>query len=729
MEATIENQDDEANEAIALWEQRCNALNDQIANIEHDHAIAQEELKTKVETLENDLLAKESSYNEVVQKMNQLTAFVEDKYKENETFQNELLASLDSEIEKQKKQAEIVQTISSDKSALFEELEKEKLSRQQMHDALTKEKESKAEIEANLCNTTKLLAEASNIRDQLEREKINVHRLHEEERKEAQSRIEQLQEEKQYLEESNEIDRAEAHEMRLIICQLENELKEANDALQSHLTDEVTARATEMASNALRDQLKESREKQSYEHEAYLCEKEARISAEQEVHSLQSDLALLLQVEKISGHDARVQQLTSKAAGEVLERQRSEIHALTKSLDELMLELQQCQIKEREAEERAANSRLHASACEHELLGAKSDIALLKEAMQLTKRDEFELQKTLESRVKSLEEDREALILTYGNELKNIKVEVSQVQMERDRLKHALYESEKANSAFVYSTSVACGDNESPLELEIAKLRLEKAQLLAAVQENGTKVEQRIRRACNGEPDSSSEKELIEAAEKSLRSLQQKYDETLAELKHANESNYDLMSRIKETNVSALTNDLNRVETEVGRLRQVNVELTMQLKQTKLEAESTNLKLEEKYRLAEAKIIDLERQERKEASLAVELAKVKNEAQSLFSPSNTQKGTTDGNKEGVGADDLHDFVLELKEVVTEERKMYKELLHEHEDLLALLAQQDLEKTSLQASLISYVGQEAVEKAIMEAEHQAVEQYGKYIRLR
>jgi len=92
-----------------------------------------------------------------------------------------------------------------------------------------------------------------------------------------------------------------------------------------------------MATNALREQLRESREKQINEHEAYLCEKDARQSAEEEVQKLKSDLVLLLHAEHVAGpSDARIHQLTSKAAGDIMDRERSEIDALTKSLEQMM---------------------------------------------------------------------------------------------------------------------------------------------------------------------------------------------------------------------------------------------------------------------------------------------------------------------------------------------------------------------------------------------------------
>eukprot|EP00957_Ditylum_brightwellii_P045558 3454563-Ditylum_brightwellii.AAC.1 len=78
-------------------------------------------------------------------------------------------------------------------------------------------------------------------------------------------------------------------------------------------------------------------------------------------------------------------------------------------------------------------------------------------------------------------------------------------------------------------------------------------------------------------------------------------------------------------------------------------------------------------------------------------------------------------------EDLYDHVFELKSEIREERMIYRDLLAEHEDLLALLAQQDLERASLHEALFNAGGDEAVENAIQEAEEKALNQFGKYIR--
>lgn len=81
------------------------------------------------------------------------------------------------------------------------------------------------------------------------------------------------------------------------------------------------------------------------------------------------------------------------------------------------------------------------------------------------------------------------------------------------------------------------------------------------------------------------------------------------------------------------------------------------------------------------------------------------------------------------ANEMYSYVVELKDAVKEERESYHDLLTEHEDLLALLAQQDLERASLQAALSDFGGENAVERAVTEAEEKAVEQFGKYIRVK
>ena len=55
-------------------------------------------------------------------------------------------------------------------------------------------------------------------------------------------------------------------------------------------------------------------------------------------------------------------------------------------------------------------------------------------------------------------------------------------------------------------------------------------------------------------------------------------------------------------------------------------------------------------------------------------------------------------------------------------------MEEHENLLALLAQQDIEKASLCAALRKVGGKEAVDIATSEAQEEAFQKYGEYIQV-
>jgi len=735
LEATIESQNDEANAAISQWEARCEILTEQIEDLE------QQLQAEDICLLKSQLVSKDTEYLQALDKMNTISAELKMKNDDFTTLESDVLRLEEKLITENAKYSDLMsklQVEAEDKVSALNKLEKERQILKELKEALQREEHLKLSIETSLSETKQLFEKEKVLRGNAEQKKLEIEEALSEQLETSNALIQKLEEEKLYLEESTEIDKAEANEMRLIIGQLESELSEVNDSLQTHLTDEVAARATEMATNALRIQLKESRDKQLSSHEAYAGERDARLMAEQEVERLTTDLSLLVQVDTISeSSDSRIHQLTSKAAGEIMVRDRTEIDSLTRSLDSMMQELQICQSRERDAEERAANSRLHASACEQELMSAKSDICLLKDSIGVLKNDELDTRTSLEQCVKSLEADRQNIVISHSSDLKNLKAEIAHIQMERDRLIHALNESEKANSALVYSTTVDRSQGSgSSAELELAKLRLEKAQLLAAVQANGSKTEQRIRNVVSGDDRTgdkhkSIEAESLEASEKSLNILQQKFDDTSAELERSNASNADLVARLKESNVSELKNALYRLENDVSKMQKSNEELKEQLARAEEEATETNLALKEKCKLADAKIREMERQERKEAAVAAEVARIRDETLRQKPSLNDSNGhvISESKEPSMAADEVHDFVIELKDAVKEERKMYHDLLAEHEDLLALLAQQDLERTSLQSALTKMAGPEAVNKAISEAEERANEQFGKYIKLR
>jgi hypothetical protein len=75
-----------------------------------------------------------------------------------------------------------------------------------------------------------------------------------------------------------------------------------------------------------------------------------------------------------------------------------------------------------------------------------------------------------------------------------------------------------------------------------------------------------------------------------------------------------------------------------------------------------------------------------------------------------------------------DLILRHKEEIQEERKMYLEFLAEHDDLLALLAQHDLERACLKEALCEVGGDQAVDEAVRRAEEKSIAEFGKILRV-
>jgi hypothetical protein len=77
---------------------------------------------------------------------------------------------------------------------------------------------------------------------------------------------------------------------------------------------------------------------------------------------------------------------------------------------------------------------------------------------------------------------------------------------------------------------------------------------------------------------------------------------------------------------------------------------------------------------------------------------------------------------GEGGAPRHDLQARL----TEEQRLYRDLEAEHEDLLALLAQQELEKNAIRDKLLEVAGQEAYDAARKVAERQCLSRFGLFV---
>ena len=83
----------------------------------------------------------------------------------------------------------------------------------------------------------------------------------------------------------------------------------------------------------------------------------------------------------------------------------------------------------------------------------------------------------------------------------------------------------------------------------------------------------------------------------------------------------------------------------------------------------------------------------------------------------------------MSAEQVYDFVLDLRSAIEDERMLYQQLLAEHDDLLGLVAQLDIELAGMREALANISGQEAVDDAAKEAERRAVQKFGKFVQMR
>lgn len=734
LEGNIEKQNDQATTAIEQWEARCNALVEQIQKVEEDLANddlhqhvehLEAELEDKVRVLqecteERDCLAMEK--NSLVAIEDRLSITVNEIKAEKADLNSALLAikstSLTLEIERNNAIASL-------------DLEKSKLD---------SEITAKQGLQASYCEFQALF-DATKV----EMERIRVGRetlqqKYETEKQELEEKISSEEDEKNRFQDTIHISEDEISELKMIIGQLEVELNEANDALQSHFTDEVTIIATERAASALRAQIKEMRDKHMFDHQALAHEKEARLNVEVQVEELKRDLVLLAQAtEQMDGEEGQVQFMTSKAAAEIMHREREEIESLQRSLEHVIAELKSSKLMERDAEDKAANSRMHASVCEQELLSTKSDVDQLRQSLNEAKHCEAQMQKLLEKRVKALEIDRQNIMNANRDGYEGLKAELSNTIIERDQLIHALNESEKANSTLVYSTTVEIEkDNVPSPDLELSRLRMENAQLLCSAAKTAARTERRVKSALAGdlsavEQEINSEKQQCEEAKQTLETMKAQYKDVVEELGKMKLNNEDLMTKLKSFEVNNVAEDMKQLQADFSRLLVEKKSLETDLSSCVTTSKSIAVKLEEKCNAAEAKIRRLESAEHKEASLAAEIARIQDENRALnrakLESVDDMATSIDAKCEVIDPMDQLDLIHGLQSEMNAERESYQDLLVEHEDLLALLAQQDCEKKCLQHALAEVDGNDAVEKAILQAEEQVVEQFGKYVQIK
>ena len=660
LEDTMEQQEKEANDAIAQWEARCSVLAD------------------KIEVLEKQLAANDmdSTIADLNAEVSSLTAKLEvskadiNTAKENLVESKDLLALHVSEWE-------------------------------------AKEASSNSTIE-------QLKSDYSDYKKKVAESVSSVESLKE--------KVAELKGQNTKLQQESQDALKESEASQVVVLELQEELRHSKEELQSYATDQFTVKATEMATQALRQQMVEIRSQYAVDQESLATEREARRVSEEDVNRLKSDLALLAQATEYNEEvDVYVRKIAKKVSAENVKADRKEMEELRSTLERLREELGSCRWKERESEEKASNARLHMSILEQEIGAAKADLALCEQAMEELENSHIQSNVSLEYRIEALENELLITGQAYEEDINGIKAELAQSNQDKDALGHKLEQSEKANAALVYSTSnVGCGGEES--QSDVIKLQLERAQLLAKINEMGADLERRVRAAVAAQA-SSSEAELIvekqarKSVESSLADTISDLDEMKSEL--AGHGSKTLASKLadKEEALEDLQESLDDMRMENVELGNKNKLLRSQIDTSDKENKSTFDELKTKLDKAEEQLRSEERVHRFEAAMASEIANLR--ASTNTSSNGSQKNSeavvlqgidqnmqpgalSDEGKESIDQNstyiiEMYDYVVELKHSIEEERQMYKDLLAEHEDLLALLGQAGLDGMQLNAS--------------------------------
>jgi hypothetical protein len=524
----------------------------------------------------------------------------------------------------------------------------------------------------------------------------------------------------------------ERDRFQLLVVELEDELREANDAMQVHLTNEVSGKATELAAEALRKQVHEIRVQAESSQAAFDGERQARISADREASRLRADVAALLGMEDNEETHAEIQRRTIEATEKLHRTERSEIDALKKALSRALDELESTRAAEKEAQTRSSKAILQVSMYENEIIAAKSDLKFMTETMDEMREAESSRRSSLEHRITSLQNDHNVRRRFHTSEMENLGNELHQASMERDRLFQSLKESEKRRDALLHvSSNDKVVEDDSDPHFELAKLRVEKAQLLSASSEESSQAERRLREAIaavksSAEADIILEKELRLNAAKSLENVKLEMKELRSSL---GSRRTETQSQVDASTI-ALRIELNDLKDRVQSLSEENASLRDQLELTKKDARSTIERLTEECRAAKLRASQLDREGRFEAEVRAEVARLQasgsreSDRLSIVVRDNSREDREDS----LDVPELYDVIQKQKQEVQEERSMYYELLAEHDDLLALLAQQDIVRVCLCSALTDADGPEAVDGAMHKAEAQSIEQYGKYVKL-
>lgn len=690
-------------ETLSSKEESIKILESQIKEV----GVSKSELQSEIRTLQETLATKEESMQSLASRVKGEELAKSELQSETTKLKEKLSLSLLAEEEAQLRVGDTV----TEKEKLQESLAADQASFKELNarlsEALASEQETKSQLDSLTLEHNKLRESLNaengekNKADNLEKESATLKR----EKDELQAEVEQLK-----------------HQS----SELEDELREANNAMQVYVAKEVSDRATEMATSALRQQLAEIRRQSDNDHASYLAEKEARYAAENEVARLRSNLHALVDVNEqeveIYGADA----LVIKAGDKINRKERTEIADLNASLSRALADLSASRAGEKDAEERAAKAAHHVVVYGQDLLAAKSEVKYLIQTMDELRQDDESKRAHLENRIRSLENDLDVFRRFHSSETDSLRNELTKVAMEKDRTLQLLKDSERHNTAMTMAASKDYSSvaHESP-EAELAKLRVEKAQLLVAAADEGAKQARRIREVLATESSSSEADVLVErerrlASEAACDNMKLLVEELQKEVsQYRNES-----FMAKSPSKMQVERDLEHVKFELERMAEENSSLQTKLRAAEASCELANTRLERQtadLRIAQATSSRLDREMKFQIEMQSELGRMKVE----HTPAPKQQAE-EKEKEVDLLPSVVDQLHQQSEAMDKERLMYRSLQEEHDHLLALLGQQQAVKDILEREFEAQVGQDRVNAVLAGAKASIEDQYGTFM---
>ena len=428
----------------------------------------------------------------------------------------------------------------------------------------------------------------------------------------------------------------------------------------------------------------------------------AKIGAEDEVRSLKSDLEFLAK-SNASGVQEKLLMARQEEEERVKSSTRRELQELRADAASHQANADESRRLHRICEEQLSTARLKIGMLEREMESLRADETFMKETVDRVKGRHAEVLAGIKARITSLEREREELLNSHVNEMRGMRKEVQKLEKENDELRRM---GEDRQQEIEILNSTLTGE-EVEGEKEIERLRYEKAQLLASARKTASGFERKLREATSvaagrRKAEFIAVKEAKESCESRVAQLLGEIGElktTLAIVKDSREKGregeYEAMGTLRV--------ELDKVKSDNEVLRVENSQLTQRISANFEEMERSNVIMNERCRIAEMRLKQVEDRE-KEGLLRMERVKLREE------------GVWDGGE------------AELVDELDQLRGIYEDLEAEHEDLLALLAQQQIEKEQLKHGLLNYGGEDAVQLARREAEEICVERFSQFIEM-